>query len=89
MKDIVDEFKTEKIALCRIIKGIIQDELLTQTEAAKLLNISQPKISHICNEKTDIFTMQSLFKIINTLGFDVEITISQSKEALGRIEIFK
>jgi predicted XRE-type DNA-binding protein len=48
---------------------------LSQTEAARLLDINQPKISALVNYRLEGFSVERLMKFLNALDRDVEIVI--------------
>jgi predicted XRE-type DNA-binding protein len=64
-----------KAELVRQISNSIDAKDLTQTEAAKLLGIDQPKVSALLNGKLSGFSTERLFKFLNALGSDVEIRV--------------
>lgn len=69
-----DEKRT-RVRLAVAIKQIIQARRLSQTEAAHLLNINQPKISALVNYQLDGFSVERLMHFLNALDRDVEILI--------------
>ena len=64
-----------KAELARRISGIIAAQNMTQTEAAKMLGIDQPKVSALVNGKLSGFSTTRLFRFLNALGRDVEIVV--------------
>lgn len=48
---------------------------LTQAKAAKLLGVSQPRVSDLVNGKLDRFTIDTLIAMLAKLGLHVEITL--------------
>jgi len=64
-----------KAELARRISSIISAQNMTQTEAAKLLGIDQPKVSALVNGKLSGFSTTRLFRFLNALGRDVEIVV--------------
>ena len=56
------------------IAQIITSRGLTQKAAGKLLNLSQPKISVLMKKKSTL-SLEHLFKILNDLDVDIEVTI--------------
>jgi predicted XRE-type DNA-binding protein len=64
-----------KAKLARQIYVCITDRKLSQTEAAKILGIDQPKVSNLINGKLAAFSIERLFRFLNALDRDVEITI--------------
>jgi predicted XRE-type DNA-binding protein len=64
-----------KAEIARKISGIIAAENMTQTEAAQMLGIDQPKVSALVNGKLSGFSTNRLFRFLNALGRDVEIVV--------------
>ena len=61
--------------ICQVIAG----RGLTQTKAAKLLGLDQPKISALMHGKLKGFSAERLFRCLNDLGQEVEITIRPAR----------
>ena len=70
-----------KAEIVQRICDIIAERKLTQTRAASLLGIDQPKISALMRGKLDGFSLDRLFRFLNALGRDVEIVIRPAKQA--------
>jgi predicted XRE-type DNA-binding protein len=70
-----------KAELVQCIAGVIAERKLTQVRAAKLLGIDQPKVSALLKGKLDGFSIDRLFRFLNALGRDVEITIRPARQA--------
>src|SRR5438445_9971070 len=64
-----------KAELVQRICDIIAERKLTQTRAAAVLGIDQPKISALMRGKLDGFSLDRLFRFLNALGRDVDIVI--------------
>jgi predicted XRE-type DNA-binding protein len=67
--------KQTKVRLAVAIQQIIQARRLSQTAAARLLDINQPKISALVNFHLDGFSVERLLHFLNALDRDVEIVI--------------
>ena len=67
--------KQTKVRLAAAIQQIIQARRLSQTAAARLLDINQPKISALVNYHLDGFSVERLLHFLNALDRDVEIII--------------
>jgi predicted XRE-type DNA-binding protein len=67
--------KQTKVRLAIAIQQIIQAPRLSQTAAARLLDINQPKISALVNYHLDGFSIERLLHFLNALDRDVEIVI--------------
>ena len=70
-----------KAELAQRICDIIAERKLSQTRAAALLGIDQPKVSSLVRGKLDGFSIDRLFRFLNALGRDVEIVIRPAKRA--------
>ena len=64
-----------KAHLVQQIRDLIEERKLTQAKAATLLGLDQPKISALARGRTDGYSIDRLFKFLNLLGQDVEITV--------------
>jgi predicted XRE-type DNA-binding protein len=69
--------KQTKVRLALAIQQIIQARRLSQTAAARLLDINQPKISALVNYHLDGFSVERLLHFLNALDRDVEIVIRE------------
>ncbi len=69
-----------KAELARSISAIIDERKLTQREAARLLQIDQPKISAITRGRLGDFSLDRLLTLVNRLGMDVDITVLLNPE---------
>lgn len=63
------------------IHGIIKKKKLTQAKAAKILKISQPKISLLLRGYLTDFSLERLLRFLNDLGQDVYISIVPSSHS--------
>jgi predicted XRE-type DNA-binding protein len=82
-----EEYLAKAKLATRIIK-IIRRRRLTQTAAGKLLGISQPKVSALLHGGLDGFSTDRLFRFLNALGCDVQITISKPRpRSRGKVQV--
>ena len=65
-----------KAVLALHIRRAIDARKLTQTQAAGLLGVDQPKVSQIINGRLDGFSTDRLLRFLNDLGCDVQISVS-------------
>lgn len=77
------EERLAKADLAIQIDHIIRRKKLTQEQAAKILRVSQPKVSALLHGKLAGFSIDRLFKFLMALGQDIEIRI-KSKPARTR-----
>src|ERR1700730_4049324 len=64
-----------KAELAAKIIGEIQRRRMTQTQAAEILGIDQPKISALNQGKLSGFSIERLMRFLLLLGRDIEITV--------------
>ena len=69
-----------KAQLAHQISELIEMRHLTQSDAAKLLGIDQPKVSALMRGKLSGFSTDRLFRFLNALGSNVEIRITPNVE---------
>jgi predicted XRE-type DNA-binding protein len=67
--------KQTRVRLAVAINRIIESRRLSQTAAARLLDINQPKISALANYRLEGFSVERLMNFLNALDRDVEIVI--------------
>jgi predicted XRE-type DNA-binding protein len=67
--------KQTRVRLAVAINQIIEARHLSQTAAAHLLDINQPKISALVNYRLEGFSVERLMHFLNALDRDVEIVI--------------
>lgn len=64
-----------KLRLAYALNEVLEHRGLTQTAAATLLGLSQPKVSALRNYKLAGFSVERLMTLLNAVGQDVEIVI--------------
>ncbi len=64
-----------KLRLAYALNQVVEQRGLSQTAAATLLGLSQPKVSALRNYKLAGFSVERLMTFLNALGQDVEIVI--------------
>lgn len=84
-----DEMQT-KAALASSILSIIEKKNWTQTEAAKILGITQPKVSLLYRGQFSGFSIEKLIRLLNKLNQDIEIIIKEkpfSSKHVGHVSV--
>ena len=77
-----------KTVLAKMVNDIVASRGLTQSGAAKLLAMPQPKISAIRNYKLRGISLERLMLALTVLGQHVEIAVRpSSKRAPARIDV--
>jgi predicted XRE-type DNA-binding protein len=64
-----------KARLALEIERVIRTRRLTQTQAAKILGIDQPKVSALRHGRLSGFSVERLIRFLNALDRDVEIVV--------------
>ncbi len=68
-----------KARLSSIIAEILKRRGLTQTQAAKLLGVDQPKVSRLMRGRVREFSLERLIHFLGALGRRVDIVIHSTK----------
>src|SRR3954470_20706011 len=78
-----------KLRLAYALNQVLEHRGLTQTEAATLLGLSQPKVSALRNYKLAGFSVERLMMFLTAVGRDVEIVIRRKPRSrqLARITV--
>jgi predicted XRE-type DNA-binding protein len=75
-----------KAELAHQISELIEMRHLTQSDAAKILGVDQPKVSALMRGKLSGFSTDRLFRFLNALGSNVEIRITPNLESNSQAE---
>jgi len=79
---------TAKTILAKKLNDVIAGRHLSQSDAAALLGIPQPKVSAIRNYKLRGISLERLMRALTALGQHVEIVVSPStQDAPPRIDV--
>lgn len=73
-----------KAQLVSLIDDVMRERKLTQQQAAALMGIDQPKVSHLLRGRFDGFSTQRLIDFLNALGRDVEILVRPAPRSRKR-----
>ena len=76
-----------KAKLAAKIAAAIDEEKLTQTEAAERLGTDQAKVSAIVRGRLDQFSTERLLQYAQMIGYDVEIRVSRRHQRTGHLRI--
>jgi len=69
-----------KIELARRLTAFSQERGPTQCEAARALEIDQPKVSAISRGRLSEFSLERLLMLVNRVGMDIDIAVSPNPE---------
>jgi len=76
-----------KADLAQKIIDIVRDRRLTQVQAAKLLDVDQPKISALIRGRLSGFSIERLLRFLMLLGHDIEITVKSRPRSRSRARL--
>ena len=72
-----------KAELVSRIEDIVIQRGITQTEAARLLGLSQPDVSRLLRGDFREYSLERLLRLLTALGRDIEIVIRHPRSASG------
>ena len=72
-----------KAELVGRIDAIVRERGITQTEAARLLGLSQPDVSRLLRGDFREYSLERLFRLLTALGRDIDIVIRPPRSAAG------
>ena len=64
--------------LMMALKDHIEREGLTQTSAAALFEVTQPRVSDLMRGKIDLFALDTLVNMLGAAGLHVEMSITKA-----------
>jgi predicted XRE-type DNA-binding protein len=78
-----------KLRLAYALNQLLEGRKLSQAEAARMLGVSQPKVSALRNYKLAGFSVERLMNLLTALDQDVEIVIRRKPRSrkAGRISV--
>jgi len=78
-----------KLRLAYALNQVLEARRLSQADAAKVLGVTQPKVSALRNYKLTGFSVERLMNLLTTLDQDVEIVIRRKPRSrkTGRISV--
>ena len=65
--------------LMMALTGYIQERKITQSRAARIMGVSQPRISHLVRGKIALFTVDTLVNMVAAAGLKVELDITAGR----------
>jgi predicted XRE-type DNA-binding protein len=65
------------------VRKLIEDRGLTQAEAAKLLGVTQPRISNLVRGRIDLFSIDTLVGMLARAGIHVDIVFSTACQGVA------
>jgi len=60
------------------LRKIIESRGLKQAEAARMLRVSQPRVSALMKGRIDLFSVDTLIDMLDRVGFKVKVALTKS-----------
>ena len=76
-----------KAELTLQIHRLIEQRNLTQTQAGKILGISQPQVSALSRNRSGNFSLGRLLDFLTALGQNVEISVTPARKEQGGLSV--
>src|SRR5437867_1049523 len=78
-----------KLRLAYALNRVLEDQTFSQVDAAKVLRLTQPKVSALRHYKLSGFSVERLMNLLTALDQDVEIVIRRKPRSrkAGRISV--
>lgn len=70
------------------IAHLIKENQLTQAQAAKILEVDQPRISSLLNGRLDLFSIEMLMHFLQMLDQDVKIVVTPKPKNRKRAKLY-
>lgn len=85
------EEELTKAQLASLVRQVIGRQKLSQTKAAAIMGIDQPKVSALINGRLANFSSERLMHFLIALGHDVDITVKSKprNRAHGRLRVLE
>ena len=64
-------------AMRRALVGFIRREKLTQAAAARLLGVTQPRVSDLMRGKIQVFSIDNLVRLLAAAGLRVDVRVKK------------
>jgi predicted XRE-type DNA-binding protein len=64
--------------LMTTVMDVIESRRLTQTQAARVFGVTQPRISDLVRGKIDRFTLDALINMLNEAGIKVRLVVGRT-----------
>jgi predicted XRE-type DNA-binding protein len=81
------EERQTKVQLAVAINRAITENDWSQSEAADMLGINQPKVSALRKYRLEGFSVERLMLFLTVLGNDIDISVKPRRRGPGRISV--
>jgi predicted XRE-type DNA-binding protein len=65
--------------LMMALTGYIQERKITQSRAARIMGVSQPRISDLVRGKIGLFTVDTLVNMVTAAGLKIDVDVTAGR----------
>ena len=76
-----------KAELVQRIRAIIAERKLTQSTAARMLGLDQPRVSPLVRGRVERYSLDRLFRFLNALGQRIEINVTAIRKSKATADL--
>ena len=79
-----------KAKLVSKIADVIEKRQMTQNQAGKIMGLSQPKVSELCNGLTETYSVERLYRFLTRVGLGVSVVLEEQPDwCTGKVEVIE
>ena len=69
---------------------MIEKRQLTQNQAGKIMGLPQPKVSELCNGRTETYGVERLYRFLTRVGVGVSVVLEEQPGwCTGKVEVIE
>ena len=77
-----------KAKLVAKIADVIEKRHMTQAQAGDVMGIPQPKVSELCNGRTETYSVERLYRLLTRIGVGVSVVLEEQPDwSRGRVDV--
>lgn len=77
-----------KAKLVSKIAEVIEKRRMTQAQAGEIMGLPQPKVSELCNGRTETYSVERLYRFLTKIGVGVSVVLEEQPDwSRGRVEV--
>lgn len=76
-----------KVCVARAITTIVTAGGYTQTKAAEIMGVDQPKVSKLLRGRLEEFSVEWMMQRLTLLGYDIEFRYKKARLGKGRVKM--
>jgi predicted XRE-type DNA-binding protein len=77
-----------KAKLVSKIADVIEKRQMTQAQAGEVMGLAQPKVSELCNGRTETYSIERLYRFLTRIGVGVSVVLEEQPDwSRGKVEV--